>query len=109
MSAQAHDEAEEQNIDYSITKPSTVDPRESNLEREIKQRIQGEVDETLKSCMELELKVLQFACIHYLIAEDIHKDYHMPTLPYPLLKQEVQLLQQKFLPKCQTNELGGYE
>ena len=33
----------------------------------------------------------------------------MPTLPYPLLKREVQLLKSKYLPECPTNELGGYE
>ena len=33
----------------------------------------------------------------------------MPTLPYPLLKKEVQLLKEKYLPECPTNELGGYE
>ena len=59
--------------------------------------------------MEWELKVLHSACIHYLTAEDIQKDYHMPMLPYPLLKQEVQLLKRKFLPDCSKNELGGYE
>ena len=59
--------------------------------------------------MEWELKVLHSACIHYLTAEDIQKEYHMPTLPYPLLKHEVQLIKQKYLPECPTNELGGYE
>ena len=33
----------------------------------------------------------------------------MPTLPYPLLKREVQLIKSKYLPECPTNELGGYE
>ena len=33
----------------------------------------------------------------------------MPTLPYPLLKREVQLIKKKYLPECPTNELGGYE
>ena len=82
-----------------------VDPKETNLEREIKQKIQGEVDEIVKGCMEWELKVLHSACIHYLTAEAIHIDYHMPTLP----QQEVQLLKQKFLLDCPTKELAGYE
>ena len=68
-----------------------------------------EVDGTVKGCMEWELKVLHSACIHYLTAGDLQKDYHMPTLPYPLLKQEVQLLKAKYLPECPTNEIGGYE
>ena len=110
-SAQASEEAKEQGIDYTIaTEPSTADPMETNLEQEMKQNIQGEVDErAIKSCMECELKILHSACIHYLTIEDIHKDYHMPTLVYPLLEQEVQLLKQKNLPECPTNELGGYE
>ena len=33
----------------------------------------------------------------------------MPTLPYPLLKLEVQMLKQSLLPQCPTNELGGYQ
>ena len=43
----------------------------------------------------------------YLVA--IQASYHMPTLPYPLLKQEVQLLKQTLLPQSPTNELGGYQ
>ena len=66
------------------------------------------MDEITKSYMEWELKVLHSTCIHYLTIEAIHTDYHMPTLPYPLLKQEVQLMKSKFLPDCPTNELGGY-
>ena len=75
----------------------------------MKLQIQGEVDETVRRCMEWELKVLHSTCIHYLTAEDIRTEYHMPTLPYPLLKREVHLLKNKYLPECPTNKLGGYE
>ena len=59
--------------------------------------------------MEWEQRVLKSACIAYLTAEDIHKDYHMPTLPLPLLKQEVQYMKKKYRPDCPLNEFGGFE
>ena len=33
----------------------------------------------------------------------------MPSFPYLLFKQEVQMLKQSLLRECPTNELGGYE
>lgn len=86
-SAQASKDTDELNIDYTVTGP--WDPRETNIKKELKQKIQVEVDDITRSCMEWELKILHSTCIHYLTAEAIHTDYHMPTLPYPLLKQEV--------------------
>jgi len=54
-------------------------------------------------------RILHFACIVYLTLENlVVADYHMPTLPYPLIKKEVLLMKQKFLPQCQTKKLGGY-
>ena len=41
--------------------------------------------------------------------KSIQEHYRTPTLPYPLLKLECQMLKQKLLPQCDRNELGGYE
>jgi len=71
--------------------------------------MQPEVDAVVKECMLWESRIIHSACITYLTPEEIHTDYHMPTLPYPLLKQEVQYMKKRFLPKCQPSELGGYE
>ncbi|KAI5081241.1 hypothetical protein GOP47_0004424 [Adiantum capillus-veneris] len=79
-----------------------------DLEKELKEKIQWEVDAVIKECMDWERRLLHSVCIVYLTPEAIHADYHMPTLPYPLLKQEVQLMKKKFLPECPTYELGGY-
>ena len=58
--------------------------------------------------MEWEQNILHSECIHYLTEEALHAEYHMPTLPFPLLKQEVQLMKNTFLRECPTNELGAY-
>lgn len=108
-SAHIGEDTEDVDTDIPASEPSTADPQEADIEKELKLRIQGEVDHTVKSCMEWELKVLHSACIHYLTAGNIQKEYHMPTLPYLLLKKEVQQLKEKYLPECPTNELGGYE
>ena len=107
-SAHVIEDPEEQTQDYTIVGHSVIDPRETDLEKEPKLKIQTEVDEVVKSCMEWELKVLNSTCIHYLTIKAIYADYHMPTLPFPLLKEEVQLIINKFLPDFPTNELGGY-
>lgn len=78
------------------------------MEKEVKEKMMREVDDIIKECMHWEARVIHFACILYLKPEEIHADYHMLTLPYPLLKQEVQLMKKRFLPECQPNELGGY-
>ena len=67
------------------------------------------MDATVKECMEWEQTLLHSACIVYLTPEGIHADYHMPSLPFPLLKQEVQLMKKKYKLECPLNELGGYE
>lgn len=94
--------------DYTVAGYTTANPRETDLEKELREQIQREVDELVKECMQWEARVIHSACIVYLKPEAIHTDYHMPTLPYPLLKQEVQLMKKTFLPECQPNELGGY-
>ena len=59
--------------------------------------------------MEWDQRTLHLACLTFLTLGALHASYHMPSLPYPLLQQEVQMLKQSFLPDCPTNELGGYE
>lgn len=95
-------------LDYTVSRYTTTDPRETNLERELKEKMQQEVDAIVKECMHWESRIIHSACMVYLALEDIQADYHMPTLPYLLLKQEVQLMKKRFLPKCSTNKLGGY-
>ena len=75
----------------------------------MKDRIAKQTDLIVKECMEWEQRILHSACLAYLSAEEIHKDYHLPTLPLPLLKQEVQFMKKKYRPECSVNELGGYE
>lgn len=84
-------------------------PPISQLEAELRQRIEEATDNVEKDCMEWERQILHFACITFLTPAALHASYHMPSLPYPLLKLEVQMLQRTLLPECPTNELGGYE
>ena len=82
---------------------------ERDLKKKLKLQIQKEVDEVVRECMEWELKVLYSTCRHYRIAKAIHAEYYMSTIAFPLLKQEVQLMKNKFLSSdCHTNELGVY-
>lgn len=60
-STQVSKDLEELTQGYTIVGPSAINPRETDLEKE--------------------LKVLHSTCIHKLAAEAIHTDYHMPTLP----------------------------
>lgn len=94
--------------DYTISGYTLADPRERNPEKELKEKMQQEVDAIVKECMHWESRIIHSACITYLTPEGIHADYHMPTLPYPLLKQEVQYMKKRFLQEFQPNELGGY-
>lgn len=77
---------EEELMDYSVAGYSMADPRETDLEQELRDRIARQNDIIIRECMEWERRILKSACLSYFTAEDIHKDYHMPTLPYPLLK-----------------------
>lgn len=84
------------------------DPRETDLEVELKRQIQNEVDEVAKECMQWEKDILHSAALAYLTPKFITADYHMPTLPYPLLKQEVFMIKKQYLPQCPIDQLGGY-
>lgn len=53
-------------------------------------------------------RILHSGCITYLTPK-VATDYHMPMLPYPLLKHEVILMKKAYLPKFSTNDLGGYQ
>ena len=75
----------------------------------MKERISQQKDLIIRECMEREQCILHSACLAYLTAKEIHKDYHLPTLPLPLLKQEVQFMKKKYKPECSVNELGGYD
>ena len=59
--------------------------------------------------MEWERRILHSACITLLTPSAVRASYHLPTLPYPLLKLEVELLKQTLLPQCPLNEMGGYQ
>ena len=83
-----------------------VDTRETvDLEKELKLKIQTEVDEV--DGMGAKSAALHLHSLSH-CAKAIHADYHILTLPFRLLKQEVQLMKNKFPPDCLTNELGGY-
>lgn len=98
----------EEEPDYTTAGYSGTDPRQLDLEQDLQQRIQVEVDTVVKECMAWEQKILRSASIAYLTPKVLVSDYHMPTLPYPLIKQEVLLMKKEFLPQCQPNDLGGY-
>ena len=67
------------------------------------------IDDIQKDCMEWERRILHSACITLLTPAAVRASYHLPTLPYPLLKLEVELVKQTLLPQCPINELGGYQ
>ena len=56
-----------------------------------------------------ELRILHSANIAYLKHGDATKDYHQPTLPLSLLKQEVIHSKKQFLPDIPQEEIGGYK
>lgn len=59
--------------------------------------------------MEWENRIVHSVCILYLAPQEAMTSYHLPTLPYLLIKQEILLMKKKYLPECPTNELDGYE
>ena len=84
-------------------------PSISQAKREWKERIAQSTSDVQKDCMEWERRILHSACITLLTPAALRASYHLPTLPYPLLKLEVKLLKQTLLPQCPINELGGYQ
>ena len=78
-------------------------------ERNLIGRLDSELDAMVKDCMEWERRIIHSATIILLTPKAIKENYHMPTLPYPLLKQEVQMLKQSLLPHGPTNKSGGYQ
>lgn len=80
----------------------------ADAKKDLREKIQMEVDAIVKDCMHWENNIIHLACLSYLTPEEIYSDYHMPTLPFPLLKQEVILMKKILLPVGPTNELGGY-
>ena len=96
--------------DYTTTGfTGTVDPRQTDIEKELESRIRLEVDAVVKECMEWEKHVLHLANLTYLKHGVGTIDYHMPTLPYPLIKQEVLLRKNTHIAQCPPIEdLGGY-
>lgn len=78
------------------------DPRETDLEVELNKQMQNEIDEIVKECMQWEKDIIHSATLA------LTSDYHMPTLPYPLLKQEVFMIKKQYLPQCPIDQLGGY-
>ena len=80
-------------------------PNPSDAERELYEAMIRERKRVVKDCMEWERRILHSAALTFLTPESIGENYYMPTLPYPLLKQEVLLLKQRLLPQCPTNEI----
>ena len=79
------------------------------MERALREKINTELKPLLKAIMEWEHRILHSANVYYLNRGDATADYHQPTLPLPLLKQEVIHSKKQFLPGIREEELGGYE
>lgn len=58
-----------------------------------------------KANMEWERKILHPASVHFLLYSDAYKEYHTPTLPYPLVKQESILCAKKRKPDSSHEKL----
>lgn len=84
--------AEEDFPDYTVARYSFSDPRETDLEKELKEKMTREVDLVVKECIEWEKRILHLAWLAYLTPEELHVDYHMPGLHFPVLKREVQMM-----------------
>ena len=84
-------------------------PPISKAEKELWRRMTQSTDDIQKDCMEWERRILHSACITLLTPSAVRASYHLPTLPFPLLKLEVELLKQTLLPQCPLNEMGGYQ
>ena len=81
----------------------------TRIEEELRDKIDVELDPLINECMLWELRILHSANITYLKHGDATADYHQPTLPLPLLKQEVIHSRKQFLPDIPQEEIGGYE
>ena len=79
-----------------------------DAEQELLIRMGRESKRNVKECMRWERRILHSSALTLLTPEAIYEHYRTPTLPYPLLKLECQLLKKKLLPNCEMNELGGY-
>ena len=84
-------------------------PPISKSEKELRRRMAQSTDDIQKDCMEWERRILHSTCITLLTPSAVRASYHLPTLPFPLLKLEVELLKQTLLPQCLLNEMGGYQ
>lgn len=59
--------------------------------------------------MQWEKRILHSSNLTMLTMDEARKEYHMHMLPYPLLKHEVNLMKQKYVPECPTQmNLGDY-
>lgn len=78
---------------------------DANLEAEqdLMDRLNSESRRNIKTCMEWEKQILDSSALTMLTSQAIYQHYHTPTLPYPLLKLEYELLKKKLLPNCPTN------
>jgi len=90
------------------TEPTVLDEF-TKMEHDLRDKIDEELEPLIQECMNWELKVLHSANISYLKRGDATGDYHQPTLPLPLLKQEVIHNKKQFLPRINDEERGGYE
>lgn len=63
-----------------------IDPKDLDAKKEILESIQIENDIVIKECMEWEWRILHSTALAYLKPKKATTDYHMPMLPYPLLK-----------------------
>ena len=84
-------------------------PPLSKAEKELRRRMAQSQDDIQKDCMEWERRILHSACITLLTLAAVRASYHLSTLPYPLLKLEVELLKQTLSPQCPITEMGGYQ
>lgn len=95
-------------LEESLPGLGVQDPREADLAKEVRAQMQMETDEIVKECLQWERQIINSAALAYLTPKEVTADYHMPSLPYPLLKQEVYMVKKQYLPQCPIDQLGGY-
>lgn len=82
------DQGYEETYSFQSANPTTA-------EQELLDAMSRESRRMVKDCMEWEKRVLHSAALTLLTPEKIQEHYKVPSLPYPLLKLECQMLKEK--------------
>lgn len=101
---------QEKELDEEPLSEKGMDPTMySVLEDDLKIKIESERDPILKANMQWEARIIHSVNNQLFEYGDSYKYYHMPTLPLALLKMESEACAQRIKPKCQEEEMGGYQ